>query len=112
MWKNALEHAWNTRPTKHTQKLIDRMPKVMEAIIEAEGGKRNIRFRMKLEIPFNNGSFRKFYVNHLYYCDFGQKYTTEKVLFLNSKKKLKIGRRWPEPAGTIRNGFRTPPPQF
>ena len=39
MWKNALEHVWNTRPIEHTQKLIDRMPKVMEAIIEAEGGK-------------------------------------------------------------------------
>ena len=39
MWKNALEHAWNTRPIEHTQKLIDRMPKVMEAIIEVEGRK-------------------------------------------------------------------------
>ena len=39
MWKNALEHVWNTRPIEPTQKLIDRMPKVMKAIIEAEGGK-------------------------------------------------------------------------
>ena len=38
MWKNALEHVWNTRPIEHTQKLIDRMPKVMEAIIEIEVG--------------------------------------------------------------------------
>ena len=37
MWKNALEHVWNTRPIEHTQKLIDRMPKVVEAIIQAEG---------------------------------------------------------------------------
>jgi len=39
MRKNALEHARNTRPIERTQNLIDRMPKVMEAIIEAEGGK-------------------------------------------------------------------------
>ena len=39
MWKNALEHVWNTRPIEHTQKLIDRMPKVMKAIIAAKGGK-------------------------------------------------------------------------
>ena len=39
MWKNALEHVWNTRPIEPTQKLIDRMPKVMKAIIETEGGK-------------------------------------------------------------------------
>ena len=60
MWKNALEHVWNTRPIEHTQKLIDRMPKVMEAIIEAEGGKRNTEFRIQLKIPFTNGDFRKF----------------------------------------------------
>ena len=39
MWKNALEHVWNTRPIEPTQKLIDRMPKVMKAIIEAKEGK-------------------------------------------------------------------------
>ena len=39
MWKNALEYVWNTRPIEHTQNLMGRMPKVMEAIIEAEGGK-------------------------------------------------------------------------
>ena len=37
MWKNALTKVWNTRPMKETQKLIDRMPKIMHAIIEAEG---------------------------------------------------------------------------
>ena len=42
MWKNALEYVWNIWPIKHTQKLIDRMPKVMEAIIEAEGGENEI----------------------------------------------------------------------
>ena len=40
MWKNALNHVWNTRPIEETQKLIDRMPKVMEAIIEAKGEKK------------------------------------------------------------------------
>ena len=30
---------WNTRKIEHTQNLIDRMPKVMEAIIEVEGRK-------------------------------------------------------------------------
>ena len=39
MWKNALTSVWNTRPMKATQKLIDRMPKIMHAIIEAEGFK-------------------------------------------------------------------------
>ena len=39
MWKNALKHVWQTRPIEETQKLIDRMPKIMHAIIEAEGGK-------------------------------------------------------------------------
>ena len=39
MWKNALNYMWNTRPIEETQKLIDRMPKIMEAIIEAKGGK-------------------------------------------------------------------------
>ena len=43
MWKNALEHAWNTKPIEHTQKLIDRMPKVTGAIIEAEVGKTTYR---------------------------------------------------------------------
>ena len=37
MWKNSLNHVWNTRPMEETQKLIDRQPKIMRAIIEAEG---------------------------------------------------------------------------
>ena len=39
MWKNALEHVWNTQPIESIQKLIDRMPKVMKAITETKGGK-------------------------------------------------------------------------
>ena len=33
----------------------------------------------------------------------------KKCFFWNGKKKSKIGRRWPGPAGTVRDGFRTPP---
>ena len=50
MWKNALEHVWNTRTIEHTQKLIDRMLKVMEAIIEVEGGE---KFRLTIEVFVN-----------------------------------------------------------
>ena len=39
MWKNALDHIWRTRPIEATRKIIDRQPKVMRAIIEAEGGR-------------------------------------------------------------------------
>ena len=39
MWKNALVHTWYTRPMKSTQKLIDRMPKIMKEIID-NGGER------------------------------------------------------------------------
>ena len=39
MWKNALDHQWRTRPIEATQKIIDRQPKVMRAIIETEGGR-------------------------------------------------------------------------
>ena len=46
MWKNALNHVWNTRPIGETQKPIDRMPKIMEAIIEAKG--QNIEFDKNL----------------------------------------------------------------
>ena len=38
MWHNAIEHTWETRPIVEVQKLIDRQPMVMKAIIEAEGG--------------------------------------------------------------------------
>ena len=33
----------------------------------------------------------------------------QKKCFFGNGKKLKFGRRWPEPAGTVRDGFRTPP---
>ena len=39
MWHNAIEHTWETRPIEEVQKLIDRQPMVMKAIIEAEGGR-------------------------------------------------------------------------
>ena len=39
MWKNALETCWNTFPIEETQKLIDRLPKIMQAIIYVNGGK-------------------------------------------------------------------------
>ena len=39
MWYNAIEYNWDTRPIEEVQKLIDRQPMVMEAIIEAEGGR-------------------------------------------------------------------------
>ena len=39
MWKNALDHTWRTRHIEATRKIIDRQPKVMRAIIEAEGGR-------------------------------------------------------------------------
>ena len=44
MWMNALNHVCNTRPIGETQKPIDRMPKIMETIIEAKGGRQNIEF--------------------------------------------------------------------
>ena len=39
MWKNALDEQWKTRPIKATRKTIDRQPKIMRAIIEADGGR-------------------------------------------------------------------------
>ena len=39
MWNNALDHTWRTRPIQATRKIIDRQPKVMRTIIEAEGGR-------------------------------------------------------------------------
>ena len=39
MWKNAVTDTWDNRPLEEVQNLIDRQPKVMEAIIEAEGGR-------------------------------------------------------------------------
>ena len=48
MWKNALNHVWNTRPIGETQKPIDRMPKIMEAIIEAKGEDKVLNFDKEL----------------------------------------------------------------
>ena len=39
MWKNALDEQWRTRPIEATRKIIDRQPKIMGAIIEADGGR-------------------------------------------------------------------------
>jgi len=39
MWRNAVEHTWDTRPMSEIRKLIDRQPKVMQAIIDCEGGR-------------------------------------------------------------------------
>ena len=37
MWRNAIEHTWQTRPMSEIQKLIDRQPKIMQAIIDCDG---------------------------------------------------------------------------
>ena len=39
MWKNALDNEWETRPIEATRKIIDRQPKIMRVIIEADGGR-------------------------------------------------------------------------
>ncbi len=39
MWKNALDNEWETRPIEATRKILDRQPKIMRAIIEADGGR-------------------------------------------------------------------------
>ena len=41
MWRNAVEHTWETRPINEIRKLIDRQPKIQQAIIDAEGGRVN-----------------------------------------------------------------------
>ena len=41
MWRNAVAHTWETRPIDEIHKLIDRQPKIQEAIINAEGGRVN-----------------------------------------------------------------------
>ena len=41
MWRNAVEHTWKTRPLNEIRKLIERQPKIQEAIIAAEGGRVN-----------------------------------------------------------------------
>ena len=39
MWKNALDEQWRNRLIETTRKIIDRQPKIMRAIIEANGGR-------------------------------------------------------------------------
>ena len=39
MWKNAVTDTWDNRPIEEVRQLIDRQPKVMDAITEAEGGR-------------------------------------------------------------------------
>ena len=39
MWKNALDEQWKIRPIEATRKIIDRQPKIMRAIIDADGGR-------------------------------------------------------------------------
>ena len=39
MWRHAIEHTWETRPINEIHKLIDRQPKIQQAIIDAEGGR-------------------------------------------------------------------------
>ena len=41
MWRNAIEHTWETRPMSEIHKLIERQPKIQQAIIDAEGGRVN-----------------------------------------------------------------------
>ena len=39
MWKNALDEQWKIRPIEATRKIIDRKPKIIGAIIDADGGR-------------------------------------------------------------------------
>ena len=106
MWKNALEHVWNTRPIKPTQKLIDRMPKVMKAIIEAKGGKTKYWIQnVILKSPWTMVMFVDFKSSRL--LVFWQKVYHRKTTFFERQKKLKIGRGWPMSAGTVADGFWT-----
>ena len=41
MWKYSLDATWNNWPIEEIHKLIDRQPRVMEKIIEVEGGRTN-----------------------------------------------------------------------
>ena len=49
MWKKSLVHVWENRPIEATRKLIHRMPKIMKAIIDADGGKTSYQFAIKCE---------------------------------------------------------------
>ena len=37
MWENTLDETWATRSIEATRKIIDRQPKIMKAIIDADG---------------------------------------------------------------------------
>ena len=39
MWKNALDEQWKIRPIEATRKIIDRKPKIIGVIIDADGGR-------------------------------------------------------------------------
>ena len=41
MWRNVIEHTWETRPMSEIHKLIDRQPKIQKANVEAEGDRVN-----------------------------------------------------------------------
>ena len=67
--------------------------------LKLRGENRSIEFIIQLRIPFINGDFRKFQI----ICTMvilTKSIPQKKCFFLNGKK-LKIGRRWPEPAGTV-----------
>ena len=38
MWRHAVEHTWETRPISEIQKLVDRQPKILQAIKDAKWG--------------------------------------------------------------------------
>ena len=37
MWKNSLDKTWKEYPLAEIHKVIDRQPKIMQAIIDAQG---------------------------------------------------------------------------
>ena len=39
VWKYALDAQWKMRPIEVTWKIIDQQPKIMRAIINADGGR-------------------------------------------------------------------------
>ena len=39
MWKSALDNEWESRSIEATRKIIDRQPKIIWAIVEANGGR-------------------------------------------------------------------------
>ena len=38
IWRHDVKHIWSTRPKSKAHKLIDRQPKIMQAIIDCDGG--------------------------------------------------------------------------